>query len=369
MDFVGWCERFLIVVKEHMATDPQARMVGVYVEEVIAAALPPEVAAQEDFWFSDARITAHEIVQNFSALDLLQSPNETFMRLSQRGREHLQDALPLWRVLCAPLLENEHATILSAVNRLSITQPVEGVFVYVNVLPDQLLTELDWPEEEASRLAAVVDELTQMGLLWQLGSIGPYYEVHSTYQGAVWELRRGETLQAVLLDGLLAESETTSVELKRELYLDKDNEKAEFVKDILGLATTQASGRRWFIIGFDDKTHTYYAPPGNEIGQNRLEQILQVYTLPQVHIRYEVVDYRGHQIGKLEVLRDRTVVPYRVAKSIGGKKQIHEGGIYVRHGSQTEHPTPAELVALEEEAQRSRTQQITTPTEDEESSF
>jgi hypothetical protein len=38
-------------------------------------------------------------------------------------------------------------------------------------------------------------------------------------------------------------------------------EKAEFVKDVIGLANTKPSGRRWMIIGFDDKARKYYGPP------------------------------------------------------------------------------------------------------------
>jgi hypothetical protein len=88
-----------------------------------------------------------------------------------------------------------------------------------------------------------------------------------------------------------------------------------------------------------------------------LEHILSDYTSPQVQVRYDVVIYRGNQVGKLEVFRNRTDLPYRVAKSIGDKKDkrhIEEGTIYVRHGSQTEQPTEAERAALQDEGDRAR---------------
>jgi hypothetical protein len=46
------------------------------------------------------------------------------------------------------------------------------------------------------------------------------------------------------------------------------------------------------------------------------------------------------------VLRDPAKVPYRVNKTL---PHISKGNVYVRHGSQVESPTQAELAALEAE--------------------
>jgi hypothetical protein len=48
------------------------------------------------------------------------------------------------------------------------------------------------------------------------------------------------------------------------------------------------------------------------------------------------------------VVRDPVNVPYRVTKTLA---HISKGDVYVRHGSQVELPTPAELAALEAEGQ------------------
>jgi hypothetical protein len=88
-----------------------------------------------------------------------------------------------------------------------------------------------------------------------------------------------------------------------------------------------------------------------------MEQILATLTAPVVDIRYDVVDYRGGQVGKLEVLRDPKKLPYMVAKEVigaGNRKRLTEGQIFVRHGSQAEEPTPAELLSLQEEGARAR---------------
>ncbi len=73
-----------------------------------------------------------------------------------------------------------------------------------------------------------------------------------------------------------------------------------------------------------------------------------------VDIRYEVVDYRQGRVGKLEILRDPKKLPYRVAKSLGDRKRIGQDKIFVRHGSQVEEPTAAELEAIQEEGNRAR---------------
>lgn len=126
------------------------------------------------------------------------------------------------------------------------------------------------------------------------------------------------------------------------------------MKDVIGLANTQASGRRWLIIGFDDRTRSYHSPPDPSVTQNRIEQVLAQCVAPSLSVRYEVFGYRGGTVARLEVLHDAKKLPYAAAKSIGDKKRIIEKQIFVRHGSQTEPPTEAELVAIQEEAERAK---------------
>ncbi len=117
---------------------------------------------------------------------------------------------------------------------------------------DELLPELGWLDKD-KRLRTVAKELDERKLAHRYGGMGQV-RLKSSYFGLVWETRRGFTLESKFIDELVAEWETTSVDFKRELYLDTADQKAEFTKDVIGLANTQASGRRWMIIGFDDKT-------------------------------------------------------------------------------------------------------------------
>jgi predicted HTH transcriptional regulator len=159
-----------------------------------------------------------------------------------------------------------------------------------------------------------------------------------------------------IIGKLLDEWETTSVEFKRELYLDTKDQKAEFIKDILGLANTQASGERLLIIGFDDKTRAYHAPPDmKKITADNIERVLAQYTAPVVEIKHETLDYGGRGIvGIVRVKRDRAKLPYKPAASFGDKKRISENQIFVRHSSQTQEATQAEIESLEAEAMRAK---------------
>jgi len=67
------------------------------------------------------------------------------------------------------------------------------------------------------------------------------------------------------------------------VHTNTPDEKAELIKDILALANTHASGRRWLIIGFDPKTHTYSGPPDAKLTQDHLEQLLSPYGRPSRH--------------------------------------------------------------------------------------
>jgi hypothetical protein len=129
--------------------------------------------------------------------------------------------------------------------------------------------------------------------------------------------------------------------------------------DLLGLANTQASGQRWFIIGFDDKTHEYAGPPDEKLTQQNLEQLINAYIEPKVEVRYKTVQHYTGLVGKLEVIREREKLPYRVSKRLEYQRRrktrsLEVGQWFVRHSSQTEPPTDDERAVIEAEGERAR---------------
>lgn len=200
--------------------------------------------------------------------------------------------------------------------------------------------------------------LEDRGFLKTSALSGYHNDLKPTYQGLVWGTRRGFTIESKLIDELVKEWETTNVDFKREIGLNTKKQKAEFAKDVLGLVNTKSSGRRYMIVGFDNKTREYYAPPDNTVTQDRMEQVLADLTDPVVTIRYEIVDYRLGKVGKLEVIREPEKLPCRAAKDVlideKGRIGLEKCKVYVRHGTHTEGASNIELEALEEEGRRAR---------------
>jgi len=349
MDFIEWCDLVLARLIEVAAADANARSLGASAEQQLAPAIfGDEQLAKPEFWESKRRLGMYDALEQLTTLGLVEDHHGRF-RPTKLGEELASDMTPLWQVLCDVTHKDDQEQVLRTVNRLSPHEADDHAWVEW-LEHDALLAELLW-EDGFDLLWAVSRELEEQGAVRanrRMGALG----LEATYSGLVWEHRRGITLESKAIDDLVAEWETTSVEFKRELHTKTADEKAELIKELVALANTQASGRRWLIIGFEDKTRRYHGSPDARITQEHLEQLMSQYTVPVVGVRYEVVAYRAGPVGKLEVLRDPKRLPYRVAKSIGDKKRIEQGRVFVRHGSLSEPPTEGELKAIEEEAEQ-----------------
>lgn len=352
MDFVDWCSVVLRKIIEISRTAPEAIRLGWLHDGMLAEELFGEaVARQSRFTWTNERLGMLSALNALAKNGLISNEKAGQMfkiKPSQRGRELAPDMTPLWEHFCGIKLDEQQAQVLKIINRLSAKE-ASGYAWLEEISNETLLAE--WAGD--SRIFRLIaDSLRDMDFIFLRGYAGQKFEVAAGFVGLTWETRRGFTLEARFIDNLVAEWETTSVDFKRELYLDTADQKAEFVKDVIGLANTQASGQRWMIIGFDDKTRTYHGSPDTRITQNRIEQILARYTVPCVEVRYEVVGHRDGKVGKVRIIRDPKKLPYGVAESLGDKKRITKEQIFVRHGSQTEAPTKAELSALKEENDR-----------------
>lgn len=355
MDFIEWCDHILDRLIEITAASLDARNLGVNAEYQLPAALfGEEVRSKPEFHGSKARLGMYDALEQLVDSGLVDEPNSRSYKPTSLGEQLAIDKTPLWQVFCELSLKPDQERVLLAVNRLS-PQTAEDHARVEWADRDDLLSELGWSDENSvDQLWAVSGELEEHHFVRALRRMGAAIDLRATYRGLVWEHRRGITLESRFIDELIAQWETTSVDFKRELRTGTPNEKAELIKDVISLANTQASGQRWLIIGFDDKTQAYHGPPDPKITQEHLEQLMSQYTSPMVNVRNQAVDYPAGLVGKLEVLRDPKKLPYRVAKSIGKKKQIEQGDVFVRHGSLTEKPTPEELRAIEEEGLKAR---------------
>jgi hypothetical protein len=349
VDFIDWCDFILIKLIELSRKDSTVRSIGVDHWQFTEFLLEGELTILKE----DNGSTFHNgivgAVTNLQDLGLVEQDSQ--WKVTRAGRTLATDMLPLWWSICQEKLEPEHEHLLHVVNHLS-PHSADG-YAWVEGIDEKILTaELGWSADPL-HLESVAKDLEQWGYVSGLFFFGGI-QLAATYRGLVWETKQGFTRMSQFLDDLVAEWETTSVDFKREVHLDTADQKAEFIKDVLSLATTKASGQRWMVIGFDDRSRTYYGAPDQAITQNRIEQILARYATPCVDVQYTLIDYRGGSVGMLEVIRDPQKLPYKVARSIGEKKRIKQGDIYVRHGSQVEKPTPLEEQALIDEGNQAR---------------
>jgi hypothetical protein len=353
MDYVEWCELVLRAMGTASEESAQIRSQGIDQDSLAKLIWQDGHAeiAQHLKSNEDADIMYDAVFDLYKTL-LIDNPNETFLRLTREGRTAAKDIFPTWRNACLIQLDSHLENALRIINKHS-ELPGQH-FARVGQVPmNTVHCELADDEMTEEDVWELLVELKGLGLVYWDGGREPE-EVRATYRGLLWEKRRDQVIGAEFIDRLVNEWETTSVEFKRELCLDTADQRAEFIKDVMGLTNTQASGRRWLIVGFDDKSHAYHSPPDPTVTQNRIESILARYTTPSIEVRYETPVYKGGQIGKLEILRDAKKLPYRVAKSLGQKKRISLDQIFVRHGSQTEEPTNAELEAIRDEAERAQ---------------
>lgn len=361
MDFIYWCHHVLRTLDEERFNSHLS-------DHTLENILFGEFTQRPSFHSSDIR---HGMFHALDALSMagLAQKEKYKIKITPLGRKILADPTEYWAEICRQEIDPEEEQILHLVNRLSPQQETDPECVWLKDVEAATVLasfEIAPPpaksNEHMAELRKYVYELPGLledrTFLKTRGLSGYSNNLKPTYLGLVWGTKRGFTVESSFIDGLLGDWETTNVDFKREIGLDTKKQKAEFAKDMLGLATTKSSGRRYMIIGFDDKTREYHGPPDPAVTQDRMERILASLTDPVVTIRYEVVDYRLGKVGKLEVTREPEKLPYRASKDVlvdeKGRKGLEQGKVYIRHGSQTESPTDAELEALKEEGRRAR---------------
>ena len=356
MDLIDWCDFVLDKLIDMSTTSLDVRSYGANEWDIARALFGEAAVSRPEFHSSKARLGILDALEELNCVRLIEGQGGGFYKPTPAGEQLATDKTPLWEAICNIALKPEQEELLKLVNRLSPRVASDHAWLEWTE-QDTLLSELGW-KDGVDVLLAVAKELGDQVLVDTHIALGPHIELKAKYNGLVWELRRGLTLESAFIDRLLTEWETTSVEFKRQLETRTADQKAELVKDVIALANTQASGSRWLIIGFDDKTRSYFGPPDAKTTNEHLEQLMSQYTEPVVDIRYDAAQYRLGPVGRLEVIRDPKKLPYRVRKPIGDKKRIEAVDIYVRHGSLTEQPTEAEREAIECEGDLAKSEEV-----------
>jgi Putative DNA-binding domain len=348
MKYVDWVQRVLQATGELTRADAQARLVGVPWDQVLSRLGGPSDASSPAFHESPEFEALGDAVKDLDRLGLVEpgSVGSLWVRLTQDGRRlAVQSLRSIWPEIFAIYLDDEQLPFLG--QAIALSEDRQAGYARVDWVPWQKVFDaLGWPTSDNSPAYDITAQLEEAGCLARRAALGGRIDMYPTYVGIVRATEQVQTELQQLVTDLLPEWETTNVEFKRQLDLATKANKAEFIRDILALATTKSSGERFLIVGFDDKTHQFVQSVDPAITQNQLEQILNTYAVPAPQIRYHRVAWDRGEIGVIKVLRDPAKVPYRVTKTLA---HISKRDVYVRHGSQVEPPTPAELAALEAE--------------------
>lgn len=138
---------------------------------------------------------------------------------------------------------------------------------------------------------------------------------------------------AELVRTLLNRMEADDLEFKREQYrLESDNQKAEFIKDIVCMANTPRAEPGYIVIG----VVTENGRPAEVLGcashpdPAELQRIVGGPTAPVPRFSYRIVFYEGKELGLLEIPPDRNV-PIMLRNNYG---VLRKGSVYLRRNSE-----------------------------------
>jgi hypothetical protein len=343
MRYISWVEALLKALMDSYDQFNPQRMVNIH-----QLALQVGVGGTEAMDWEDPRLAAvQQGLSDLHEMGLVDFQN-VHVRITQEGRNLVRTGTTaLWEQIAAIPLEPDQLQVLAAAARFGEVQ--QPGYASVRLVPyEELLPGLGWPDNPG-RIRAIRTRLEDSGCDRGITTIG-YIQFRPTYVGFVRGTKEVQTRLQKLIHELLPEWETVTVEFKREFSLKEAQGKAKFVRSILALGTTKASGRRYYVVGFDPVTHEFAKSVDPSVDVDQLENILNAYAWPRPHVRYEQVEWAGGVVGVVEVLREPERLPYKAKKALAGI--LEPGKVWVRHGSHVTTPDPEELEALHEEGER-----------------
>jgi hypothetical protein len=232
MDFIDWCS---LVLNRLIEAGREPHLDEIRLAQILYG---EDFRMSPGFWESTHRKAMFDAMNELGTLNLVEE-DRRFWTVTVDGRSFARDPLPLWQEICATELEPDEERILRVVNRLSPKVGSGPDHAWLEEMDrEPLLAEygISAGLDMHDVLYPVTEDLEGRGFVHRSAGAGSYLDLKSTYSGLVWEYRRGFTVETRFINTLVAEWETTSVDFKRELYLDTADQKAEFVKDVLGLA-------------------------------------------------------------------------------------------------------------------------------------
>jgi hypothetical protein len=351
VNYVEWVERIFERLGQAAANSEGFAGGGEIYPEGVAGELGVEGQAVSD--------AVWQAVDDLCALGWAERPDNLSARLTQLGRRVLEVGIrKTWPEISQQWLDAEQEQFLARSVQMA-ERPEEHFALMDRADAADVFESLGWPDG-ARRGYGLTQPLEDEGFIAERLATNAYVLVRPTYLGVVRATEAEGAQGQQLVAEVLAEGETTNVEIKQRLDLDTNAGKAKFIRHALALATTRASGKRFLVIGFHDRTRQFAGTPDAKITQERFEQLLHAYADPTPATRFRRISVRGGEAVVVEFLREPGKIPYRVRKDIAG---LRPGDVFVRHGSASERPTPREMADLEAEGAVARGERVgDTPT-------
>ena len=153
-------------------------------------------------------------------------------------------------------------------------------------------------------------------------------------------------MNATLLEELLNEDETSTLDAKRDQYpFEKatDEQKSELLKDILAFANAWRRTDAYILVGVDDVKggRSHVIGTTSHFDDAKIQQFVNSKTNRPVTFSYEVFPFEAKHIGVFHLpLQDRPIY----LKSDFGKLKQHV--VYIRRGSSTDIADPDEVAKM-----------------------
>ncbi len=148
-------------------------------------------------------------------------------------------------------------------------------------------------------------------------------------------------MNATLLEQLLYEDESSTLDFKRDQYKfngGSDDDRSELLKDILGFANGWRRSDAYILIGVEEIRggRSHVVGTTDHLADHTLQQFVNSRTNKPIQFGYEVCRVDGKQIGVISI--DQQPRPFYLKKAYG---KLEKDKVYVRRGSSTDPTQPA----------------------------
>lgn len=150
----------------------------------------------------------------------------------------------------------------------------------------------------------------------------------------------------ILLDSLMHEEESNTLDFKRDQYKfihASDTEKAELLKDILAFCNAFRRADAYIIIGVDEVKggESIVVGVAELLDDAQIQQFVNGKTQKPIYFSYKNVPFKGKQIALINIPVQQR--PIYLKQDYGGlKKNV----VYLRRGSSTAEATPEEIADM-----------------------